>query len=151
MRSRFTPLLLVALLMPTRANPQRVGSEAKADQNATKFVGVWRGQFDSLPGVDLVISDENSELHGAILFYFHVRRDLNSPYTSTAGLPEPVFNLSAQGQTLRFQVSHRRAHPPQTLQDAPKNFHLKLIGPDRAELMNESESAPVVQMKRTDY
>jgi len=151
MRGTIIPLLLIAWLMPICAHAQQSGPEATPGQNSTRFVGVWRGQFDDLPGVDLVITDDGGELHGAILFYFHQRPDVNSPYTSTPGLPEPMFNLKLDGQTLRFQVSHRRAHPPASLHDAPKTFHLKLTGTDLAELMNESGGAPLLSMKRSDY
>lgn len=116
------------------------------------WVGVWRGQFDGLPGVDLVINNEGGQLHGAVLFYLHMRQDAKSPYTSTPGLPEPLFDLKLEGQTLKFEVSHRRAHPPRTLHDAPATFDLKLIGPDKAELVNETESGgPAVVLTRSEY
>src|SRR5437899_440461 len=68
--------------------------------NAGKFAGVWRGQLDGLPGIDLVIDDEGGQLHGAVLFYFHSRPNVNAPYTSTPGLPEPMFDLRLDGKTL---------------------------------------------------
>jgi hypothetical protein len=142
-------LASLVALTPLGSNAQTAG--LSAIHNSSKFVGVWRGQFDNLPGVDLVLTDEGGELHGAILFYLHKRPDVNSPYSSTPGLPEPMFSISADGNTLLFQVSHRRAHPPRTLQDPPIRFRLKLTGPDQAELMNETESAPGLPMKRTDY
>jgi hypothetical protein len=145
-------LLVLALLVPLTlqsSNPQNTGSPDA--QKTSKFVGVWRGQFDNLPGVDLVIDDEGGTLHGAILFFLHKRTDTKSPYTFTPGLPGPLLNLRADGQTLRFQVSHRLAHPPRTLHDPPINFQLKLTGTDQAELINESEGARGLPMRRTDY
>lgn len=130
----------------------QVAAPESGGQNSSRFAGVWRGQFDGLPGVDLVISDEGGQLHGAALFYLHIRRDVNSPYTSTPGLPAPMFDLNEDGQTLRFAVSHRRAHPPGTQNDPPVPFRLKLIGPDRAELVNEHESVgPQMVLTRSDY
>jgi hypothetical protein len=140
--------LLVALTLQS-SNAQNIGS-SKA-QETSNFVGVWRGQFDNLPGVDLVIDNEGGEMHGAIVFYLHKRPDTNSSYASTPGLPGPLLNLSADGQALHFQVSHRLAHPPRTLHDPPSNFQLKLTGPDQAELINESEGARGLTMRRTDY
>ena len=99
-----------------------------------------------------MITDEGGQLHGAVLFYLlHVRPDVNTPYTSTPGLPEPMLDLKADGQSLRFEVSHRRAHPPGTLNDPPVPFRLKLIAPGRAELVNEHESeGPAVVLTRRD-
>ena len=151
MRYPFVQLLLAALLVPICADAQSAESTPNTHQNASNFIGVWRGQFDNLPGVDLVITDEGSGLHGAILFYLHRRADTNAPYTSTPGLPEPMLNLRVDGQALHFQVSHRRAHPPRTLHDPPVNFKLELTAPDQAQLVNDSERAPVLTMKRTDY
>lgn len=145
-------LLLLALLVPLTLQPSMAQNTGSPDaQKTSKFVGVWRGQFDNLPGVDLVIDNEGGEMHGAIVFYLHKRPDTNSSYTSTPGLPGPLLNLRADGQTLRFQVSHRLAHPPRTLHDPPINFQLKLTGPDQAELINESEGARGLPMRRTDY
>jgi hypothetical protein len=128
------------------------GTAMAQNSSPSKFIGVWRAQLDHLPGVDMVITDEGGDLHGGILFYFHLRKDVNSPYTSTPGLPEPMFDLKPDGDRLKFDVSHRRAHPPRTLQDAPVQFVLKLDGSDKAELLNESEgNGPVVVLTRSDY
>ncbi len=114
------------------------------------FNGVWRADLDGLPAVVMVVTDESGSLDGAILFYLHMRKTVNDAYTSTPGLPEPLFALRAEGDTLHFEVSHRRAHPPSTLNDPPAHFHLRLTGPNQAALMNESESSPIVTMVRSD-
>jgi len=101
--------------------------------------------------MSLTVSDEIGGLSGAILFYFHMRKTANDPYTSTPGIPEPIFNPTFDGQTLTFQVSHRRAHPPRTLSDPPVSFRLVLKGPNRAELINANEKGPTVIMTRSDY
>lgn len=141
--------LFMALIVPVCLHGQSTG--VNTPQGTVKFVGVWRGQFDGLPGVDMVISNEGDHLAGGILFYLHTRSDVKSPWTSRPGLPEPMLKVRLAGQTLHFEVSHRRAHPPATLQDAPKEFTLRLIAPDRAELVNQSEGAPEVVMIRSDY
>ena len=148
-------LRMISVLMAMSLSVGVFGQVAVPDavgQNASRFAGVWRGQFDGLPGVDLVITDEGGQLRGAALFYLHFRPDVKSRYTSTPGLPEPMLDLKAEGQTLRFEVSHRHAHPPTTLNDPPVPFRLKLIGPGRAELVNENESdAPQLVLTRSDY
>jgi len=136
MQMRRLVLALLVALAPLCLHSQSAASSAS--QNPSKFV-------------DLVITDEGGGLHGAILFYLHKRPDTNASYTSTPGLPEPLLNLQVADQTLRFRVSHRRAHPPGSLHDVPKNFHLKLTGPDQAQLANDSERSPGLNMKRADY
>src|ERR1700688_4247939 len=118
-------LLLMAMALQVGLLGQVAAPEGP-QENASKFIGVWRGQMDNLPGVDLVITDEGGQVRGAVLFYLHMRQDVHSPYTSTAGRREPMFGLKLDGQTLKFDVSHRRAPPPRTLHDPPVAFDLKL-------------------------
>lgn len=107
-----------------------------------QFVGVWRGQMEILPAVTLNITDEGGQLSGAVLFYLIKRSSVMSePTTSTPGIPEPLFNPKLAGQSLVFEVSHRRAHPPWTSSDPPVHFRLKLLDHDKAELVNEGESS----------
>jgi hypothetical protein len=116
---------------------------------ASPVTGVWRCELDGLPAMTMVISDEGGSLTGAVLFYFHVRKTVNDPWASTPGLPEPMFNLHFVGNTLSFQVSHRRAHPPATLNDPPVRFHLTITGPNQGELVNENEG-PGCSLVRSD-
>jgi hypothetical protein len=115
-----------------------------------RFVGVWRGQMETLPAVTLNITDEFGGLSGAVLFYLIKRSStMSEPTTATPGLPEPLFKPRVDGQSLVFEVSHRRAHPPRTLSDPPVRFRLKLLDQDKAELVNESESSgPAVVLTR---
>lgn len=115
-----------------------------------KVVGVWRGQMDTLPAVVLNITDEGGGLSGAVLFYLIKKSfTMSEPTTATPGIPEPLFKPRLDGNTLTFEVSHRRSHPPRTLSDPPVRFHLALTGPDKAELVNESEpNGPKVELLR---
>lgn len=122
-----------------------VGASANAPIN-----GVWRGQMNGLPAVTLLVTDEGGSLVGGLLFYFQHRANENSPWTATPGLPEPMLNPKFDGKTLTFQISHRRAHPPRSLNDPPMPFHLRLVGPDRAELLNEKEGPPLT-LTRSEY
>ena len=126
-----------------------VALSAQANDNQ-KVVGVWWGQMDSLPAVVLNITDEGGGLSGAVLFYLIKKSfTMSEPTTATPGIPEPLFKPRLEGNTLTFEVSHRRSHPPRTLTDPPVRFHLALTGPDKAELVNESEpSGPKVELLR---
>ena len=123
--------------------------DATAVPNAEAMAGVWRAEADGLPAVTLVVSDEGGNLTGAILFYFLKRETPDKPFTATAGIPEPMFNLKFDGKALTFQVSHRRAHPPRTLSDPPVTMRLKLTGANaagqmQAEVTNLSERPPAL-------
>lgn len=145
--------LLIALSTPAAAVfGQAPLSTQPQEKDLSKFVGVWRGEFDGLPGVDIVISDEAGQLAGGILFYLHLRPNVNSPYTSKPGLPEPTLGMKLDGNTLSFQVSHRRAHSPRSLSDPPVHFHLSLKEPGKAVLVNENgDAGPPLVLLRSDY
>ena len=153
MRIRISiPALFIALITPICLHSQTTAAGAPAGHDTARFAGVWRGEFDGLPGVDIAISDEGGELTGAIQFYLHTRPDVHSPWTSKAGTPGPMFNLKLEGNTLQFRVSHKGAHPPGSLHDAPVSFRLVLTGTDKATLMNDGESfGPPMTLTRTDY
>lgn len=142
--------LLISLAIVPYLHGQAPAADTPSHQDAPNFVGVWRGQFDSLPGVDLVITNEGNQLQGAILFYLHLRPDVNSPYTSKPGLPEPVLNIRVMAGSLVFEVSQRGTHALGSLNHSPKIFRLKMTGPDQATLENESGGAPTVAMRRSD-
>jgi hypothetical protein len=144
-------LCIVLATMATAGLSQ--ASQTKTVAAASSIVGIWRCQMDGLPAVTLTVTDESGSLTGAVLFYLH-RRDPGQPVTAMPGVPEPLFNPKFDGKTLAFQVSHRRAHPPGSLQDAPVSFELKLTGNDKGQLVNENEqdpNAPVYVFVRSAY
>lgn len=152
MKTRIVMLALAALL-GVGAQAQKPPTEAPP----SPLTGVWRGQMDNLPAVTLTITDEGGQLSGAILFFLHVRATVNDPWTSRAATEaEPILNPDFDGKTLRFEVSHKRAHPPRTLNDPPSHFHLTLTGPNQGGLVNETEAGaadagPGLPMVRSDY
>jgi hypothetical protein len=150
MKHRFVELAILSIFAFT-ASPQGARPQQPQTPAPTAITGVWRGQMDGFPAVTLVVTDESGKLTGAVLFYFHMRKTVNDPYTSTPGLPEPIFGMKFDGKALTFQVSHRRAHPPRTLSDPPVTLTLTLTGPNQAELVNTSERGPVLAMVRSDY
>lgn len=154
-KSKLPPLtMLLACICGLGQNRTQSQAQQPAGSSVTDrshIAGVWRGQMDGLPAVTLVVSDEGGNLSGAVLFYFHMRKTVNDPYTSTPGLPEPMFRLNFDGTALTFQVSHRRAHPPRTLSDPPVPFRLTLTGQNQGELANEKETRPGLALVRSDY
>jgi hypothetical protein len=142
MKSKITSIC-VAIVMLAIASPATTLTQPSASSNASValVLGIWRCQMEGLPAVTLTLTNEGGTLTGAVLFYLH-RREPGQLVTATPGVPEPLFNPTFDGKTLTFQVSHRRAHPPGSLDDAPVTFSLKLDGTDKAELANESANDP---------
>ncbi|HTW81416.1 MAG TPA: hypothetical protein VME23_17855 [Terracidiphilus sp.] len=147
MKLRIFTFLCAAILLGQIAAAQPAGDKPTANE---PIAGVWRAQMNGLPAFTLVVTDENGGLSGAILFYLQKREDANHPYTATPGLPEPIFNPRFDGKTLTFQVSHRRAHPPRTLNDSPVTFALTLTQDGKAQFVNQSEGGPIT-VTRSDY
>jgi len=151
-------LTCVALAMIATAGFAQTNQPVKA-ADPSSIVGVWRADQDGLPFIALTITNESGNLSGAVLFYFHHREAVGQPWTSTPRSPGPIFNPKFDGKTLTFQVSHRYAHPPESLNDPPSNFRLTLTGVDRAGLTNitesrlegESSASPGLPMTRSDY
>jgi hypothetical protein len=131
------------------ACPLSFNVNVEASANAP-INGVWRGQMNGLPAVTLLVTDEGGSLVGGVLFYFQQRTNENGPWTATPSLPEPMLNPKFDGKTLTFQISHRRAHPPGSLNDPPMPYHLTLVGPDRARLVNEKVGPPLT-LTRSEY
>jgi hypothetical protein len=104
-----------------------------------RFLGVWRVQEAGVPALVMTISNEGGGLSGAVLFYM-IRRDENQPVRSTPGIPEPLFRLKSKGDTLRFQVSHKRSHGARTANDPPVKFRLVVKSPGEGVLYNEDDA-----------
>lgn len=107
--------------------------------------------MNNLPEVVLTVKDEGGKLGGTILFYFQHRNTDRDPWqvdlTHSTALPliDPKFD----GKTLFFQVSHKEAHPPRTLNDPPSNFRMRLSGEGEGELRNLTEErSPALKMVR---
>jgi hypothetical protein len=154
MRSRFFSISVLTAMLAATSLSQAGQAADPATSSDAAITGVWRCQMEGLPAVTLTVTDEGGSLTGAVLFYLH-RREPGQPVTATPGVPEPLFHPSFDGKTFTFQVSHRRAHPPKSLNDAPVTFQLKLDGAEKAQLlMNESENdpnAPAYILEKSTY
>ena len=133
--------VLICTMLATMAPTGWAQTNDTENSSVTPVEGVWRCDMNGLPAVTLTVTNEGGKLTGAVLFYLH-RREPGKAETATAGVPEPLFHPKFDGNTLTFQVSHRRAHPPGSLQDEPVNFALKLDGAGKAEFVNENEHDP---------
>jgi hypothetical protein len=149
-------IVLACVLLATLATAtlSQASSASVQATNTAPIAGVWRCQMEGLPAVTLTVTDEDGALTGAVLFYLH-RREPGQPVTATPGVPEPLFHPSFDGKTLTFEVSHRRAHPPGSLNDPPVTFEFRLNGDGQAPLINDNEKsdphAPVYILVRSAY
>jgi hypothetical protein len=145
--------VLATLIAPAMQGGTAPSKLSTASADVSSIAGIWRCQMEDLPAVTITVSDEEGSLSGAALFYLH-RREAGQAVTATPGVPEPIFHPHFDGTTLTFEVSHRRAHPPETLEDKPITFELKLDGSDKAVLMNKTDhdpNAPVYILTRRAY
>jgi hypothetical protein len=133
-------LALVALLL----GPPAIAADSP-------IAGTWRGKLYDLPGIDLTVKDDSGKLSGTILFYFlhrnteHEAWQVDMKHSMTLSLIDPKFD----GKTLTFQVSHKQAHPPRTLNDPPSSFQMRLTGEGVGELLNLTEkNSPALKMVR---
>jgi hypothetical protein len=114
-------------------------------------VGVWRGDFEGLPWATITLTDEGGTLSGAILFYLHRREPGGRVTSSTPSVPEPLLNPHFDGRVLSFAVSHRHAHPPGSLGDAPVHLQMDITSKDHATLVNPDEAGPSAALVKSDY
>jgi hypothetical protein len=134
-------LVSVTILLTAQATFAQTGStpqggapnHATLRQEDARIVGVWRAEADGLPWVTVTLTDEGGTLAGAVLFYLH-RRDAGGHVTSTPGIPEPLLHPHFDGSVFSCEVSHRHAHPPESLSDPPVQFGFRLTSEGRASL-----------------
>ena len=115
------------------------------------IVGTWRGRMYDLPAVELTVKYDGGKLSGTILFYFLHRNTEQDPWQvdTKHSIPLPLINPRFDGKTIFFQVSHKGAHPPGTLNDPPSFFRMRLTGKNEAELLNLTETqGPGLKMVR---
>ena len=137
-------ILIVLLLASTIMAVSAAASDSP-------IAGTWRGKMYDLPAVILTVKDDGGKLSGTILFYFLHRNTERDPWQVDPqhSMTLPLLDLKFDGKTLSFQVSHKEAHPPRTLNDPPSSFQMRLTGRGEAELLNLTEKqSPGLKMSR---
>jgi hypothetical protein len=155
MKARYASAVILPLLVVATSFGQKRQQSASTSTNVSvheeaAMSGVWRGQFEGLPWATLTLTDEGGGLSGAIVFYVH-RREPGGQLTSTPSVPEPLLNPRFYGRILTFAVSHRHAHPPGSLADAPMHLRMDFTNKDHATLLNQDEAGPSAALVRSDY
>jgi hypothetical protein len=96
------------------------------------IVGVWQGKMNDLPAVELTVRDGNGGLGGTIVFFFQ-RKDTGAWKVERQN-EEPLIDLSFDGKTLSFKVSHKDAHTDSSPSDPPVPFSFTLTASGEGEL-----------------
>jgi hypothetical protein len=143
------PMLVVATSF-SQPPQQSASTTSVSIRDEAAVSGVWRGQFEGLPWATLTLTNEGGGVSGAIVFYLH-RREPGGQLSSTPSVPEPLLNPHFDGRVLTFAVSHRHAHPPGSLADAPIHLRIDFTNKDHATLLNQDEAGPSAALVRSDY
>lgn len=78
-------------------------------QSTSAVTGLWKGEMNGLPAVELMIQEAESQLTGEVTFFFQ-RMDSGAWKVERQG-SQRLDKITFDGQRLRFQVSHEQAHP----------------------------------------
>lgn len=73
------------------------------------FAGIWEGQTNGLPAIQLRIHDSGGKPDGDIVFYFQ-HREPNGPWAVKSEYPTPLLNVKAEVKTMTFEVRHHKSH-----------------------------------------
>jgi hypothetical protein len=150
MKARYALALVLPVLVAATGFTQNGSAKGGVVPTGNAaVVGVWRGDLESLPWATITLTEEGGGLSGAILFYLHRREP--GVTSSTPSVPEPLLNPHFDGRVLSFAVSHRHAHPPGSLGDAPIHLQMDITSKDHATLVNQDEAGPSAALVRSDY
>ncbi len=119
----------------------RPSAEPIADQ-ASQFVGVWDGEMNGLPAVEVALTDDGGKVRGTIAFYlqmldkdgkWHVVGDKNKA-------AQPLLSPRIEGNVLTFEVTHAKKHGSPEL-GPNKTFRVEVAGATTAYLREAGDSS----------
>jgi hypothetical protein len=76
---------------------------------SSPFAGIWQGQMNGLPGIELRIQDSAGRPTGEIVFYFQERKS-DGPWTVKSDHAVPLLNVKTEGKSMTFEVTHHKSH-----------------------------------------
>lgn len=82
---------------------------ASCAKRQPEIVGVWKGDINKLPAVELNIKATEGQLAGTVTFFFQ-RKD-SGAWKVQRQDSQPLTKPKFDGKTLVFEVSHEQAHP----------------------------------------
>src|SRR5215471_3102136 len=97
-------VLMIALILAGNLGLPVAAQSAAATQDTLSlksgFAGTWKGTMNGLPGIDLTIREDESNIDGDIVFYFQERANVNSPWRVAAEHAVPLLSTQATGKVL---------------------------------------------------
>jgi hypothetical protein len=73
-----------------------------ASSSAGTWTGVWQGELDGLPAVELTLADDAGEVGGTVVFHI-ILKDGGAPRVASTE-PHTMIHPHVEGDTLAFQV-----------------------------------------------
>jgi hypothetical protein len=98
-----------------------------------EIVGVWKGEMNELPAVELNVQETERQLAGTITFFFQ-RKD-SGTWKVERQDTQPLTRMAFDGKTLLFEVSHEQAHPDSS-GDPPVAFTFSLSSSQEGQLQS---------------
>jgi hypothetical protein len=77
--------------------------------STSPFAGIWEGQTNGLPAIELRIQDSAGRPTGEIVFYFQERKS-DGPWTVKSDHAVPMLNVKTEGKSMTFEVTHHKSH-----------------------------------------
>ena len=73
------------------------------------LAGIWEGQTNGLPAIQLRIHESAGQPAGDIVFYFQQRQP-NGPWAVKSEHTTPLLKVNVEGETMTFEVTHHKSH-----------------------------------------
>lgn len=114
------------------------------------FAGIWDGEMNGLPGVQLRLQQTENTISGTIVFYLQKRADSSAPWHVEGNAAVPLLSPHVQGKTLTFEVQHHKCHGCSELGPNVR-FRMQLVASNEARLwkLDEVSSGSGLQLMRT--
>jgi hypothetical protein len=100
-------MIRVVTLIPSTLILWLLMSESSA--STSPFAGIWEGQTNGLPAIELRIQGSAGKPNGDIVFYFQERKS-DGPWIVKSDHTVPMLNVKTEGKTMTFEVAHHKSH-----------------------------------------
>ena len=102
-----------------------------AAQAEPSLAGVWQGDINGLPGVEITIHEAKGIVDGTTGFYFQVRE--NGRWQVKEKYSTPMLKPKLVGKAVSFEVIHHKSHGSTEL-GPNKRYEIELISSNEARL-----------------
>ena len=109
---------------------------------ASQFTGVWDGEMNGLPAVELKLTNDGSTVKGTIAFYLQMRGEDGTWHVAgdKDKAVQPLLSPHINGNTVTFEVTHAKHHGSSEL-GPNKTFRVEIAGPTTAYLREAGDGS----------